>query len=606
MGQALSSDGENGGSYVDGQSQKKIIKLTLTDLNNLFLKKSLSTLQQIEIYSIKANLRISDLNDDKLINNCEEFKKLVSLEGLIENDEEISEILFKFIINLGSFPILDGHCKNNGIDSIMLIKAINLLDRSRFNAIFNKEFEYVKLLLVCFCLPYNHDKEKLFIHSSSNDVYDATLINNKLSWSSIDYYSSLDIDNLIIPASVLLKIFTFCLCATRLSLDQFKFFRLNKFKSEFENWSKYKKIAYCLMKTIEYNINSTNIDNYDLSITRVNYCIATTFANIFQPFTALLSPLLFMEHSVSPPLCETLVPKIEIEMTRLVNEFTLSQLATFLPANLCYTNMKKLYVGKDSGFSMRSFESKVFGWKAPTILLVSGHRIEPNKKKISKRCDTFINEEYPKFRRSPENPSKIYGEGSERLTYGVYLHHAWKISNKEPFGDSKTLIFQLAPQQQLFESSLFQNSYAYFNTLNNGGIGFGCNLPEIKNGIKKYHPGNVSLLIDGGLEFCCFRHIGIGGSFNTGSGFNKLPSESVPHSANSITPEYEDKFTISDIEVFGVGSDKEIQEQIKSWEWEKREAEARQRVNIKNLGEERAFLEMVGLAGNHGGTGGSV
>lgn len=50
----------------------------------------------------------------------------------------------------------------------------------------------------------------------------------------------------------------------------------------------------------------------------------------------------------------------------------------------------------------------------------------------------------------------------------------------------------------------------------------------------------------------------------------------------------------------------------KSWRNKKamgmgrKQAEARQNVNIRNLGEERAFLEMAGLVGNHGAAGGSM
>lgn len=62
---------------------------------------------------------------------------------------------------------------------------------------------------------------------------------------------------------------------------------------------------------------------------------------------------------------------------------------------------------------------------------------------------------------------------------------------------------------------------------------------------------------------------------------------------------------ITDIEVWGVGSNKELDEQRKQWEWEEKQAKARQSVNLRNTGEERAFLEMAGLVGNHG-SGGSI
>ena len=78
-----------------------------------------------------------------------------------------------------------------------------------------------------------------------------------------------------------------------------------------------------------------------------------------------------------------------------------------------------------------------------------------------------------------------------------------------------------------------------------------------------------------------------------------------PRLLQGSSQDYEDRFLITDLEVWGVGSSKELEEQKKQWDWEKKQAEARQSVNLRSMGEDRALLEMVGLVGNHG-SGGSV
>lgn len=100
------------------------------------------------------------------------------------------------------------------------------------------------------------------------------------------------------------------------------------------------------------------------------------------------------------------------------------------------------------------------------------------------------------------------------------------------------------------------------------------------------------MTLDDALEFGVFRHVGRGGSYR-------------PTNGNRETDEWEDRFDISEVEVWGSGGDEDLEEQRKKWEWEEREALYRQRVNLKNMGEERAFLEMAGLIGNHG-SGGSM
>ena len=131
------------------------------------------------------------------------------------------------------------------------------------------------------------------------------------------------------------------------------------------------------------------------------------------------------------------------------------------------------------------------------------------------------------------------------------------------------------------------------------GLGFGNLQPLNKNGHQKYYPGDVSLTIEANLEFAIFRHLAQLTQSNTTNFFH--PSSVVGQLGNGGN--FEDRFTITDLEVWGIGSMKELDEQRKQWEWEEKQANARQSVNVRSMGEERAFLEMAGLVGNHGSYG---
>ncbi len=58
---------------------------------------------------------------------------------------------------------------------------------------------------------------------------------------------------------------------------------------------------------------------------------------------------------------------------------------------------------------------------------------------------------------------------------------------------------------------------------------------------------------------------------------------------------------------FGVVVDEEAERQRAAWAFEEREAEARRNVKMgKDIEADRALLEMAGLVGGHGNTGGSM
>ena len=263
-------------------------------------------------------------------------------------------------------------------------------------------------------------------------------------------------------------------------------------------------------------------------------------------------------------------------------------------------NAIKLFAGLEAGFSIRSLENKIYKWHAPTLLFVSGKRIKQRTIDTNRRYQEF-DETYPKFFQANEDLLKSWQYTNDRITYCVLINQPWQNSNKKNFGDEKSLILSLEPRADYYtslHSDILKGQLIYFN--NSGmGLGFGNAQPLNKSNNKKYYPGDVSLTIESNLEFAVFRHLG-SLSTNATTYFNRSRlSSTVAHE------DFEDRFLITDLEVWGIGSKKELEEQQRQWKWEEQQAEARQSVNIRNMGEERAFLEMAGLVGNHG-SGGSL
>jgi hypothetical protein len=73
--------------------------------------------------------------------------------------------------------------------------------------------------------------------------------------------------------------------------------------------------------------------------------------------------------------------------------------------------------------------------------------------------------------------------------------------------------------------------------------------------------------------------------------------------------DWQDRFEIDAVEVWGCGGSEVAEEQRKAWAWEEKEAEARRRINLGtgDLEADRELLKMAGLIGGGGrDSGGSM
>jgi len=278
-------------------------------------------------------------------------------------------------------------------------------------------------------------------------------------------------------------------------------------------------------------------------------------------------------------LIESVPPLLQQE-GEILDLNVLSQLSFFLPGSSLFRRLRLLYSGGDAGFSMGSFESKVFNWRAPTILLVSGSRISDHPTGGQEK--SFVETLPPK--RFPD------GSKASRVVFGVYMTQAWRQTYKDCIGDAETLLFQLEPVHEVFHASSLNRDYVSFTKppTSHAGIGIGCPHPKPKPtaGLSSHVAlGAVSLLLDSSFEFGVFTH-----NYTAGGAF---------HVSTSRRSDWQDRFEVESLEIWGCGGEEEAEGQKQRWAWEEREAEARRRVNLGtgDIEADRALLEMAGIIG---------
>ncbi|KAG8533021.1 uncharacterized protein KY384_001804 [Bacidia gigantensis] len=308
--------------------------------------------------------------------------------------------------------------------------------------------------------------------------------------------------------------------------------------------------------------------NLDLSKHRRRSSAAAVVSSpqVMSP-TSPISPI-SPKSPMSPTLNMPPEPLIPSE-GEIINLNILSQLSFFLKGNTVFRRLRPLYLGGNAGFSMRSIEQKVFNWPSPSILLVSGTRLPSNPQGTRER--TYAESLPPK--RYPD--SSKGNSTSNEVIYGAYLDMPWKHTHKGVAGGSKCLLFQLAPIHEVFRPSSLSHDYFTFNK---SGLAFGSPAPRSHSfsglASKTTSLGAVSLTLDESLEFGVFNHDSAGGgSF---------------HPSESRRDDWQDRFEIESLEIWGCGGDEEAERQRKAWEFEER-----RRLPEIILGEARTWRAIV-------------
>ncbi|KAI1138306.1 TLD-domain-containing protein [Hypoxylon sp. FL0543] len=328
-----------------------------------------------------------------------------------------------------------------------------------------------------------------------------------------------------------------------------------------------------------------------ITVVQFNKVLPSNFPFLFNGFNPLFEHFLFSKNldlskrknSISGAISPTaLRPPLLQDKGQILNLSVLSQLSFFISGNELFRRLRLLYSGSEAGFSMGSFETKVFNWRAPTILLVSGTRLSDAPRRGG--SEGAFNESLPPKRFPDGSPPD-----RDRLIFGAFVRQPWRHTHRECFGGEDMLLFQLAPTHDVFPTSTLNRDYVAFAKppTANPGINFGCPHPKQASRHESLrHLGPVSLVVDSSFEYGVFTHDydARGGAFAT----------SVSRKYN-----FQERFQVDEIEVWGCGGDEEARIQRERWEWEAREAEARRRINLGtgDIAADRALLEMAGLIG---------
>lgn len=626
-------------SSVDtSQFQSKEL-LTKQQIIEIFYARVLLTLSPADLSLIASKLNVTSLSDSYVI-TLSDLAFLLQLSN--DKDKDVSSIhdefadamriLYNSLNVLGNLPFLStlASAKEGQLTMNRLLVA-SVVHTGKLKSIWN-DYNYLTLIFISLAsascdLNLAPLTEKSSVKSEKGDLpvypifWDASDLKStaekakSVAWnefSSLVDYDGLDVDKLTVSADILVRLVTLLLIVKSVRLQSHKKMQLLLQERIANSWRKFRLAAITLVRYINIEVTPLNLAGQVLSHRQFQQGSSLLYPIFSETFERLFVHGL-MGSIVADPKRETpLHPEkkhgslrhkmYEFQESRLMNDATLTILSialqnTGISAELSRESVVELYNGSQAGFSIRSLELKVFKWQAPTLFLISGKRLRSKTITNNKRYQQF-DAEYPKFFRSTENPIRDWQKEADKITYAVYVNQPWQNSNKANFGDESSALISLLPRFDVFGSKhdpQLKGQLIYFNNLGMG-IGFGNDQPINKNNVRKILPGKVSLTVESNLEFAVFRHIR-NSSANT-LGYFSFSNQERLHYEN-----YEDRFMVTDLEVWGLGSNKELEDQKREWDWEENQAQARQSVNVDTLKEDRAFLEMAGLVGGYNGGG---
>ncbi|KAI5968795.1 RTC5 [Candida margitis] len=599
--------------------------LPKSEVYNLFYTRCLQVLKPSELAYVKSIIDGGE-NQNRVVSRAK-FQFILN-NGRSSNSEgleKLTTVLFPISKRLGQFPFLRTEVSTSEDLTLQEFVISLIFILGKHNKILDQNFDFVKLLFIS--LSGKDEQEK----SVEDSPIDMPLIQpfkesdeiglkaKKVDWKNATVVSSFDsiaMESLMSDAESFVSITTLLLVANSIQLQKQELME-GQLASRLTQWNDFETYSISLLKFINPNFSVSKLVGETISFNEFAQGVAEMLPTFYQNGLKRLGAEIFTlkatengethsEQLPPPPSSPSPSPlkkhSFTFTPTKLVSIATLSYITSVLKgvgSNLDLTteNVVKLYAGSESGFSIRSLETKIFKWQAPTLLIVSGKRVKQKTVDTNRRYQKF-DEIYPKYFLKQESHLQPWQHENDRLTYCVVVREPWQSSNKKNFGDESTTIISVHPRADCYKSihsEVMKGKSIYFN--NQGmGLGFGNLQPLNKNGKQKYYPGDVSLTIEANLEFAVFRHLAL--SKNNATNFFKPSIQS-----DLATENFEDRFTITDLEVWGIGSMKELDEQRQQWEWEEKQANARQSVNVRSMGEERAFLEMAGLVGNHGSFG---
>ncbi|KAG1097906.1 hypothetical protein G6F42_018090 [Rhizopus arrhizus] len=296
------------------------------------------------------------------------------------------------------------------------------------------------------------------------------------------------------------------------------------------------------------NIKPLDTENDDLPcISHSSFCQwKKTFSpHLFKPLQSLVIKA-FTYHEKDNQ--SRLLPQDQVPTpseTEILSPLYTTLLSWSLPEEILITKQwSRLYSADQNGFSMNRFESHVFKYPGPTLFVmrvdaISTPHVIGGKKNVTEQHQSMI--------------------------MGAYITQPWKHS-KHFWGTNQCFLFELDPSFDIFRPIInrggVDNNDHYIYYHHDFGIGFGAT-----TGSNQKHEFILSL--KNTLQEGIYQN-------------EAYPSQPSFQSAikSRRHQDFYYQFDTEDIEVFGLGNEKDRERQAKEWQFEKQEA-ARRAV-IKN------------------------
>ncbi|KAI8367875.1 TLD-domain-containing protein [Choanephora cucurbitarum] len=206
----------------------------------------------------------------------------------------------------------------------------------------------------------------------------------------------------------------------------------------------------------------------------------------------------------------------------------------------------RLYSADKDGFSMNRFESHVFKYPGPTLLVIQANAPDRN------------------------------------FLIGAYIAQPWKHS-KQFWGNDQCFLFELEPDLDVYRPVIDRRTqqaqndhFIYYH--HEFGIGLGATTGTTKH--------DFMIHLDNTLQKGGYQH----------EAYPPLPSfKSAIKSQKQV--EFSYLFETDNIEVFGLGNEKDRERQAREWKFERQEADRRAHLNIRQADGDldKELLKMAGI-----------
>ncbi|GES95631.1 TLDc domain containing protein 2 [Rhizophagus clarus] len=281
--------------------------------------------------------------------------------------------------------------------------------------------------------------------------------------------------------------------------------------------------------------------------------------NIFKPFFygQFLIGQTLSQHRKESIMIGPHLPKLD-EKSEFLNPINLAILSLMLPEKVLKKNeWNYLYSGSKHGFSMNRFNTHVFKYIGPTLMII---RAELASNRYKEQA----------------SPSK------KEILIGAYIPDQWRstTSPRTCFGSAECFLFELYPNFEVFPASNNNKNYIYYNP--SFGIGFGgiATSGPTSSKIESMDANSFVIQLDNTLQHGRYRN-------------DALRNLVTTYTLSVTRPFFDTSFEVLEIDVVGMGGEGVREKQRKEWKWENNES--LKRSNSRKEGVDKEILKMAGV-----------